>query len=318
MKNPSDSKGTFCRDVPACAEESHFSPTTILMYRKQQARTSVQHIIKIINTPPAMRLEASVIPVTTTVVFEWKCCVWSDDKLVWHQRFSCLQDISGRFRHLTLPFMYHKISDTHRQKNRVMLVKSQVYVDLWRPISVSVSPSTWCCCGQVYRAQLMSKAKLLNWEGPLHFRSLHFSSMWTSLNLLWGFWFRSWQRWDFGLAALDCDWREHWMAALGYWRGTLQNRFERTFWRTVSFETRRSHTIYVYTVLWRWSTTVCILYDFTIPVSKFSSKKNDHSLRRVGDGQGLLLMVYILLLIGLKPTAGYEGLGIHETRRLFL
>ena len=111
MKNSSDSKGTFCRDVPACAEESHFSPTTILMYRKQQARTSVQHIIKIINTPPAMRLEASVIPVTTTFVFEWKCCVWSDDKLVWHQRFSCLQDISGRFRHLTLPFM-----------NRVMLV----------------------------------------------------------------------------------------------------------------------------------------------------------------------------------------------------
>lgn len=29
--------------------------------------------------------------------------------------------------------------------------------------------------------------------------------------------------WDFGLAALDCDWREHWMAALGYWRGTLEN-----------------------------------------------------------------------------------------------
>lgn len=146
---------------------------------------------------------------------------------------------------------------------------------------------------------------------------------WTSDILISnrGFRFRSWKRWDFGLAALDCDWREHWMAALGYWRGTLEKGSKEHFgerWPLKPGAVTQFMSSILYAVLWCSSKMFnnC-LHSLWFSFPCFFNKQPSLSLCRLGDRQALLLMVYILLLIGLKPTAGYKGLGIHGTRRLF-
>ena len=200
LKNPSDlSRVRSAWDV---AKESHFSPTTILMYRKQQAG----HV---------------VIPVTVASMIFPNCMLIYDLSLIY----------GGLF-----PFPYRLLLDVAAAKC-IELSKKSASMGL-RRVNLTFGERLVCGFQSIERnyhdhpgnhpwlsETIFLDIRHLDLEPGFPFQILETLRFWLGCAWLW-----------LKRALNGCSW---------VLERYLGERFKRAFWRTVAFETRSSHAIYV-------------------------------------------------------------------------